>query len=223
MKRIIGVLLALCLFTTYAYSEQRIDKMSNIHFDGIFSDDGESIGNILTTQYSIVDLIGFFGLGNRKDDNQITGNMGIDSVNRQFPIEVIRCDGLYSMYKVSEDGFFYVFWSTPIDERVEPSVIFTSYLSGNENPNRFSELEIGIHTAEDVKMIDPAFDLSLLLSWGICSYSYVNQDCLLAIEYEVNDQLFDYQHLVISNISVIDRDKAPSKYRLIFPQDLPEE
>ena len=224
MKKIVGALLALLLLTTSSYAEQGINEMRNLYFDGIFSDDGESIDNILTTQYSIVNLIGFFGLGNRSTyDNQIAENMGIDSVNKQFPIEVIRRNGIYSIYKVSEGGLFYVFWSTPIDESIEPSVLFTTYLSKSEDLNRFCKLKVGIHTAQDVEMLDPAFDLSLLLSRGICSYSYVNQDCLFAIEYEVNDQLFDYQHMIISNISIVDRDKAPSKYRLILSQDLPKE
>ena len=57
-----------------------------------------------------------------------------------------------------------------------PFVYFTAYITSDKDPLLFETLQIGTSTAEDVKKIDLFFELSFLMSGGIYSYSYLNDE-----------------------------------------------
>ena len=100
-------------------------------------------------------------------------------------------------------------------------VYFTAYLPSTKDLSIFDSLKVGISTAEDVKMIDPSFELMFLRSSGIFSYSFLNDEDLLEIEYISEDEVDGYDDLIVKEIKVISRKDAPSRYSSILSMDLP--
>ena len=138
-----------------------------------------------------------------------------------FLLAVYICFNGYTVYKVTEGGYYYIFWARPVVTTEEPIVDFVAYISGNNELERFAHLRININDSRDVKSIDPSYELQRRLSRGIYSYSYLNQETLVQIQYSINSESKD-QSLLISSITTIKRTDAPSYYRLILLDDLPK-
>ena len=91
----------------------------------------------------------------------------LNQVNQTFPIECLRTSGdhFYTIYKVLEGGFFYVFWCEALtnntDENDENNVCvyFSTYLNSLKDKNDFKNLKEG-DTAQDVYEIDPSLEIS---------------------------------------------------------------
>ncbi len=189
--------------------------------------DMEEINKIITNMYDISELIDYFD-GNNANESVINGmsqNLSFNDVNQFFPIEVIRPNG-YSVYSVKQGGYFYVFWSKAYISnsdviKSDLFVYFTAYLPSTKDLSIFDSLKVGISTAEDVKMIDPSFELMFLRSSGIFSYSFLNDEDLLEIEYISEDEVDGYDDLIVKEIKVISRKDAPSRYSSILSMDLP--
>lgn len=88
--------------------------------------------------------------------------------------------GYYTVYKVNEGGFFYVFWSllddtnddNPTDKSFnDAQVYFAAYLKSLRKADGFDSIKAGISTAWDVSEIDQAIELSFLFSSGVRSFS----------------------------------------------------
>ena len=200
--------------------------MNNIFFGEYVTDDLKTLDN-LTKEYDLCELRCFFE-GNHSNENigfgLSTSTLTFDNVNNEYPIEIIRSHG-YSIYKVSQGGYFYVFWTKPLSSNissmnVEPSVYFSAYLFSNRSEALFDSITPQISTAEDVKQIDPYFELSFLISSGIFSYSYLNDDIILQIEYEWQENINEYHDLIVKEKKVVSRSSAMSRFSTIFPSDL---
>ena len=218
---IIFIIMSICAICC---SEQERNTMNNDFFEGVFSDDSVALDNVLTNEYHLEDLISFFGLGNYDKSNASTEKktvLVLTKVNLVYPIEIIRVYGSYSVYKVIEGGYFYVFWAMPINRNAEPSVYLTSYLVGNRDSSLFDGLDVGIHTVQDVEVIDPSLEIQYLMSRGIFSYSYLDQDNLFQIEYTRDLPDPDSERLTIAGMTIVKRSLAPSIYRIILSDDLP--
>ena len=146
-------------------------------------------------------------------------------MNYRYPVEILRTGG-YSVYRVSQGGYFYVFWIKPFtigtrQSNSEPSVYFSAYLSSDTSPDLFDSLTPGISTAADVQRIDPSFELSFLNSNGIFSYSYLNDETILQIEYAYQENIDGYDDLIVKEKMIVARDSAPTRYSALLLSDLP--
>ena len=90
----------------------------------------------------------------------------IAQVNERFPIEVLREMQLpqpieyisrYTVYRVQEGGYYYVFWRSSSEGT--PCSYITFYLDGFGQWHDFSALIAGKNTLADVCTIDPAANL----------------------------------------------------------------
>lgn len=215
-------------FTACERKESEVD-MSETFFQEFIADDSKNLDDVLTKKYKLSELKSFFEKSNTNENigfNVKTSNLSINEVHRQFPIEIIRTSG-YSVYKVDEGGYFYVFWVKPLSTDLnefnnEPLVYFTTFLSETLEDNMFDSLKIGESTAQDVYLIDPSFELSFLNSNSIYSYSFLNTDAVMQISYKYQGEFDCYSDLVVENKSVISRSAAPSRFSSILQKDLPQ-
>ena len=159
--------------------------MNDIFFNGYVMDDIKTLESNLTKEYDLNELISFFKGSNANESigfGSTVSALRFSEVNYRYPVEILRTGG-YSVYRVSQGGYFYVFWIKPFatgtsQSNSEPSVYFSAYLASDISPDLFDSLTPGISTAEDVQRIDPSFELSFLISNGIFSYSYINDEMI---------------------------------------------
>lgn len=200
-------------------------EMTQNFYGEFIADDTISLDSAFTKEYGIDELKDYFGSYNVNESSGYGETLDLSEVNQQFPIELIRSKD-YSMYKVKEGGYYYVFWLRTYSrdrehKELEPSVYFTAYLNGSNDPSSFEGLKLRKSSFSDVKKIDPSIELLTLLSSGIYSYSYLNEKEILEIEYYAEDSVEDLNKLKVKKMRIISRTASPSKYRLIMQKDIP--
>ena len=151
-------------------------------------------------------------------------------VNERFPVETVR-PGDYTVYKVRQGGYFYVFWDhtvvddpfgfIPIGESGNGIVYATAYLHKEKKASEFDSLIPGVSTAEDVRKIDPYLEMDFLRSRGTFSYSYLNKDEILEVKYKEVGNIDGYDDLIVENIEILSKSFPVSRYSYILQQDLP--
>ena len=196
MLSFVCLILLVISISAICYSEQEREKMNNKYFEAYFLNDSAAIESVLANEYHLEDLIAYFGTG--------THNKSIGYTNN------------------TKELSYYIFWTAPVNKSIEPSVSFAAYLAGNRDSSLFDGLTNGVHTAQDVEAIDPSFELQYLMSSGIYSYSFLDEETLIQIKYKRDPQVSDYHSLLIENITLIKRNLAPSNYRMILSDDLPK-
>lgn len=202
--------------------------MNDIFFNEYVMDDIKTLESNLTKEYDLNELISFFKGSNANESigfGSTVSALRFSEVNYRYPVEILRTGG-YSVYRVSQGGYFYVFWIKPFatgtsQSNSEPSVYFSAYLASDISPDLFDSLTPGISTAEDVQRIDPSFELSFLISNGIFSYSYINDETILQIEYAYQENIDGYDDLIVKEKMIVARDSAPTRYSAILLSDLP--
>lgn len=182
------------------------------------------ISEINFVEYSLFELNNYFGEYSEQEKSVFNCNnqekLNIQKVNNIYPIQIIRKneDIYYSIYKVKEAGYYYVFWL--IDEINDCFVTDTFYINKLKEFADFNSLKMGISTYEDVYSIDSASELILMLSNGIYSYSLLKDNKLLQIEYDF-EELNHRRDLIISNIEIIKSEKPfVTKLSYIYSKDL---
>ena len=98
---------------------------------------------------------------------------------------------------------------------------FTAYISTLKKAEDFDSLQEGFNTAEDVAKIDPAFELTFLLSSKTPSYSLLDDGTIMEICYSCNDSLVSRSDLIVENKEVISKENCPSKLASVLSTDLP--
>lgn len=197
------------------------------HSPTYVADDSKTLEESLTVEYDINELEEFFK--NRCENDIITyskNQLNIDEVDKRFPLEIIRSKG-YSVYKVKQGGYFYVFWINCMDPKdptiyYEPSVYFTAYISSSLDENLFNSISPNISTAQDVYEIDPEFELNFNASSAIFSYSFLNDTSVVEVIYYSKRKNDTYEGIVVKEISIIDRESASSYFSRISSKDLPQ-
>lgn len=192
------------------------------------TDDTSSLDQALTKEYDLSELSAFFENTNINESsglNLTTQNLSFSQVNQAYPVEILRSGG-YSVYKVKQGGYFYVFWVDTFNAATgqidnEPAVYFTAYLSSNIGRVAFDKIKLGISTAEDVKAVDPAFELSFLHSGGIYSFSLLDEDTIMQIKYDFQGKADSYSNLIVKEMTAVPRDSVSSRYSAILSMDLP--
>lgn len=232
MKKYICILLVavicvpLLLFASCGNRKEESD-MKNIFFNDYTMNDAKTLESALTKEYDLNELKAFFKDSNANESagfGSIAPALTFIEVNDKYPVEVLRTGG-YSVYKVSQGGYFYVFWIKPYvddtNQSSEPSVYFSAYLPSDISPELFDSLTPGISTAEDVRKIDPSFELVFYFSNGIFSYSYINDETVLQIAYEQQENINGYDDLIVKEKKIVARTSAPTKYSTVLSSDLP--
>ncbi len=174
--------------------------------------------NALTNEYDISELKEYFESSGEKQT--------ISEVNERFPIELTRSNG-YTLYKVKEGGYYYVFWERPWseigdeDENNEPTVYSTLHLSEQYRDEEiFDEIEAGSSTAADVLNIDPYAEM-IYQNEKLCSYSYLNAYEVLRIEYSFSGDIGEADTLTVMEKRIYDRRNAPTKLSSLLLIDIP--
>lgn len=150
----------------------------------------------------------------------------IDEANKHFPITNLRqatdpLDGSaygnpYSVYRITEGGYFYVFWDIFSDDSLDsnetwrhgvPIAAQTMYLKETPSNLDFSHIEPGKSTAEDVAKVDP--NIAITFGGMIFSHSYIDYYCLVRVNYEVDlvnkidDGITERKELKVASIKTL--------------------
>lgn len=230
MKKFLLLCLCCAVFVSlFSCDIQKGDMdTNNIFFDDHVMDDSSMLDNVLTKEYDLNELKEFFDGRSVNEEIVFSADklpLSFSEVNQKFPVEIIRT-GEYSVYKVNQGGCFYVFWIKPLDEATlqptgEPCVYFSAYITLEDVSITFDSLVCGTSTAEDVRKIDPFVEFCFLQSSGTFSYSYLDKETVLQIEYYSSQDLNGLKDLIVKEIKVIPRETAPSSYGIILTKDIP--
>ena len=218
--------IVLSLFASCNKKEE--SNMNDVFFNEYIMDDTKTLESALTKEYDLNELRLFFK-DSRANENGVLGSakpaLMFREVDHRYPVEILRTGG-YSVYRVRQGGYFYVFWVTPLvgdadRSNGEPSVYFSAYLASDISPDLFDSITPGVSTAEDIRKIDPSFELSFLISNGTFSYSYLNDGSVLQIEYALQGNVDGYDDLIVKEKMIVARASAPTRYSALLSGDLP--
>lgn len=208
--------------TAEFFTEDRIENTSRL-------------SDILTVEYKMEDLEGFFGRASSNESvlsGVMTSDVRIASANEKFPIECLRRtdDGfLYSVYRVKEGGLYYVFWADIFDNTdakdtiVDWAVYFTAYLPTpiDLSADDFETIMPNSSTAADIGRIDPNFELSFLLSSRIVSYSLLEDGTVIQICYDFDRTLETKEDLIVTSKEILLAADTSSRLAAVYYYDLP--
>ena len=195
-------------------------------YPGFTTDGFVELADVLTQEYPLAELDALFC---KSRSDRIENNhklLTITAVHEVFPIEIIRPEA-YSVYRVKEGGYYYVFWTMPYADDIdtnkgEPTVYCTAYCSSPICSKDFDSVIKGKSTAFDVLGIDPYAELSFLQSNAIYSYSLLDSKTIVEIKYTHRGEVTSYADLLVQDIMIISRELAPSSFKLILPKDFPK-
>lgn len=208
-KNSIAIFLLFLVLSFTSCGKKEVNEMS-LTKDFIAS--STPINKILMTDYRLEDLYSFFGESSLNENlafDKDTKIITLNQVNQTFPIECLRTNGdnFYTIYKVSEGGFFYVFWGEALMDNTDENnvyVYFFTYLNSLKDKNDFKNLKEG-DTAQDVYEIDPSLEISFSQSNGIYSYNLLDNEKMLEIKYRPNNNMSSKRDLIVETIRTIDR------------------
>ena len=227
---IFSILFVSCNAKTEQYSWPDKPSMTQYFCGDNKTNDDITLDIAITNEYDLSELQTYFEnckMNEIEPLRQAGNSLSFNDVNQNYPVEVLRSGG-YSVYKVKQGGYYYVFWIQPFSDDLSeaigsPLVYFSSYLPDLKSLSEFDSLEIGKSTAKDVLQIDPSSELSFNRSTGVYSYTILENDTVLEIKYKHNGELTRYEDLIIEKIECIPRESAPSRYCTILAKDLPSE
>lgn len=189
-----------------------------------------NVSEIINEIYSLEDLYKYFGYYTQ-NENQLwnierfnEGQLEIDTVNKFFKIECLRHSELftYSVYKVKEGGYFYLFWG--VTENKIPVVTERFYINKLKDEKDFSKIKLNKkHTFEDVKKIDPSLELLARASSGPYSYSLLKSGKLLQFKYKLTENNSSNIVLEVRGRSIVDKDNSQSSLARIMDKDIPQQ
>lgn len=228
------VLLILAAFVLAACREEAKPDMYDEYMNNLVSDDSIPLSQLITKEYSLRELTDFFGEVSSNElcvmnQSESTPALTFEAVNQKFPIECLRKNG-YSVYKVADGGYFYVFWAKEFNpfpnqenSTINPAVTpyFTAYISSLRSADDFDSMREGSSTAADVAKIDPAFELVLLLSSKTASYSLLNDGSVMEICYYDGQGFSSRSDLIVKSKQLIGKALCPAKLATILESDLP--
>ena len=173
------------------------------------------------SEYDILEIKEFFE-GATTNDITIKPQkrLYVYNVDVKFPLEFL--ENGYTAYKIKQGGFFFVEWSLSWNEEKQQArrkVYCTTYIKENLSENAFDSIHPGISTAADVEDIDPYFIINCWMSSGVYSYSYLNKDWVMEIEYEIGYQ--DHTNMIVKKIQKIPRESASCIFGVISDDFLP--
>ena len=196
------------------------------------------LADLLDESYTLSALEDFFQISIFKDSKLFaldnigrTSERSWDEVHSSFPIKCLRYNNNihYSVYKVTEGGYYYVFWNVPLkkDMLIEPAeetntiqVQATLYLNNLPSIQSFKALKKNRSTAEDVCSIDPFMEMNFLSSL-VSSYTRIDDNRIIEVRY-TGTNLKGLNDLIVKNIYICYTNSSNAYSAAILPEDLPK-
>ena len=198
-------------------------------------DNTASLDELLTCEYALKDLKEFFGNLLDLETDAISDVLSTiprtwSEVDSQFPVQCVRYHNNvhYSVYRVKEGGYYYVFWMVPIIEPVELAVpeqekiikvASSLYLDELVSASAFKSVKKHYSTARDILAIDPRIEWDWISS-TVSSYSLLADGRVVVIDYSY-DGLSSFKDLIVEDIAIYKKDSVASKLAAISMDDLP--
>lgn len=215
--------------------------LTDIAFSESLVKDGETKETKITKEYSLNDLTSFFDkiYTNLFNGKQYLDEYYFENVNKKFPIEFTReIDGYlqkkyYSIYKVKEGGYFYVFWDnqTTGDIGTSAKATIAYYIDAKRN---CSLLELSAlqqrknSTLTDIATLTDVFEFRLEdnASFDGFFYAYVlcKEGFAIAVFENPTMDLDSMDAFKIKHIELTTQSYAKNELELIcnfFEEDLP--
>ena len=221
MKKIICILLAL-VFSVFVFvgcqkepDEPRETRLSTFDFQN---------------EYSITELKDFFGELPSNEQLEYSdytiGYITQKETLEKFPAEYsgkprdwpINSSFDYVIYKVKEGGYYYVFFSGVTPE--ETYVGFTAHLTKLCKKSDFRSIKAGKSTAADVAKIDPAMEMTFMMSSGIYSTSLLEGGNVFVVKYKHSDKGYTSRNDLVVEKTFVNEDFAGC-WSGVSPEDLP--
>lgn len=233
------ILLTGCLSKQEATAGYEFSINYYLKTDGFEVDNNTPLCDLLTTEYELSDLYHFFGENICEGDRIISLNnpeslpapRTWNEVNHYFPIQCLRYNSNvhYSIYKVKNGGYFYVFWNVPI---LNPPYMQSFYdtttctittrtsIYIDQLPTIFSFRSIvkGQSTAKDIEKIDPCMELDFLSS-SVKSYSRLQSGKILVVYYDYQ-VLETKDDLIVKKIEIKSNSCIASCIAAIHTEDI---
>ncbi len=204
--------------------------------------------DFLTESYSIQELYAYFGPYTTVAENDWAGIpyqelYDYENVITAFPGGCLRRYAttnhlgeyymVYSVFKVQEGGYFYVFWGshlTGYDKGMGQkwlnslSASDMLYVDRLKTLDDFSPLEIGVSTGEDVGQLDPAAQFQFGMGRGIASWHLLDDGSILEIMYAANDDFYanrSRKRIYVESMEIVPLEHSGSLLARCNPADLP--
>ena len=196
-----------------------------IYWGNVIPNDISPLEESLTISYPLSDLRAYFSPHNIVSLNA-EGWLSYSEINLHFPIEITRSQG-YSVYRVAEGGFYYVFWINTLDpdtfaQNEDPQMYYSTYIPSSEVKKDFSQIKERSSTLQDVVLLDPDYELQYHRSSGIYSFSYLSPEKILQVSYQTVSSGFPKnEELIVSAKTIVDRNSAVCFLSSIMDSDLP--
>lgn len=148
----------------------------------------------------------------------------IKEVDEQFPIEILRYNNscLYSVYKVIDGGYYYVFYSISYKEddinQKDIMVTDTFYITTPRTIEEFSSLIPNQSTYNDLIKISNTTELITIKSNELVSYTLIDDKVILKTTYN-NESIDNINELVITKLEYVE--KGETYLSCILKEDLP--
>ena len=240
MKRWIWLVLASVLLCGCAPAQQpateQTQPVSLVEFyDG-------SLESAPLTAYPLSQLQEYFPYSSAVENNWCGAVNGVEEYNypdvvKDFPGGVLRqyayepgvvCK--YSVYKVAEGGWFFIFWDT-VRGTAEPGYealteMWSStmlYVPGLKSRSDFDGLELGVSTGANVTAIDPAAEFILTIPNKVPSRHLLSDGSVLEITYQMPDDCgcnYTRHDLVVTQIIQYEPGELTCALSKINPDDL---
>lgn len=191
-------------------------------------DNNSSLDELLTNEYNLEVLKDYFGDMSYLGNGELFKVQSIvvhtwSEVNSKFPVQCVRYHNNfhYSVYKVKEGGYYYVFWSVPVIGLQEEREIITQwvvYLNDLVSVSKFKSVVKNLSTAKDVLKVDPNVEFDWASSITR-SYSLLNDGRVVEIDYSC-DKLETLDDLVVTDIAIYKKGTVSSMLAAIDKNDL---
>ena len=182
-------------------------------------------------EYSITELKDFFGELPPNEQLQYSdytvGYITQEETLVKFPAEYSGTLGDWTgttphfvVYKVKEGGYYYVFFNIGGVTPEETYAGFTARLAKVCKKSDFNLIKAGKSTAVDVAKIDPAMEMTFMMSSGIYSMSLLEDGNIFVVKYKHVDKEDISRNDYVVEKTFVDEDFAGC-WACISPEDLP--
>lgn len=195
-------------------------------------DNTTPISELCKNSYALADLYSYFGDVSPNEaltfgSLEVHDLLVFNEVDSCFPIECIRQSGpvcFYSVYRVNEGGYFYLFWGRTANvSQYDPVVSMTTYIPFLPSRNDYRFVQISIDTGNTIANISTAVEFNFAASSAICSYTLLDDGYILETRYKCATQISSLEDLVITSMRVLPKHDAQAASYLawIKGDDLP--
>ncbi len=188
MKTKIIIIIFLLLLTVGCAKRKNVD-LSNLLTNqyNLSIDNNTKIDDLNLPNYSLEELNTYFTESSLLEIEHfaLPNNLkSLEEVNTTYKIPIFRYHNntLYSLYKVKQGGYYYVFFDVKDNKSKDLLISDTIYIKNLLTKDNFKNLQIGLSTYLDVQKISEATELFNKKN-TFYSYSLLANNKVLVIEY----------------------------------------